>query len=212
MSEPRFIRESFPVGPLGCNCTILGDRVTGEALLFDPGGNAELILSKLKNYNLKLKKVLHTHAHLDHFLAAGKIKEHTGATLALHKADFPLWQSLEVQCRMFNIPYEPVPDPDCWLQDNEDLGLCSGHSLFTPGHSPGSMSFYFDDIKTLIAGDTLFRGSIGRTDLWGGDAKLIQSSIKNRLYVLDDSSLVITGHGEDTTILHEKRSNAFVRG
>lgn len=211
-SQSRFIRETFPVGPLGCNCTILGDRVTGEAVLIDPGGDPDGILARINQYGLKLKKVIHTHAHLDHFLASGEIKKRTGAPLALHRDDFPLWQALEFQCNMFQIPYQPVPDPDSWLTDDEDLGFSQGVALHTPGHSPGSMSFFFQEAKLLIAGDTLFRGSIGRTDLWGGDPQAITASIKDRLYRLDDDVCVVTGHGDDTTIGHEKAHNPFVKG
>lgn len=207
----QYIRETFPVGPLGCNCTILGDPQTKKAILIDPGGDPELIMSRLTDLQLTLTRVIHTHAHLDHFLAAGDIKAQTGVSLALHKDDFPLWQHLESQCRMFGIPYKPVPDPDQWLSDDEDLDFCSGVAMHTPGHSPGSMSFWFQDANLLIAGDTLFKGSIGRTDLWGGDSQKIQRSIQGRLYKLDEAACVVTGHGPDTTIGHEMRYNAIIR-
>lgn len=211
MTNQTFTRESFPVGPLGCNCTILADTKTKEAIVVDPGGDADAIYAKLVDQGLTLKRVIHTHAHLDHFLASGELKAKTGAPLCLHQADFPLWQHLETQCQMFGIPYKPVPDPDQWLKDDEDLGFGGGVAIHTPGHSPGSMSFWFTDSKLLIAGDTLFKGSIGRTDLWGGDAQLIKSSIQDRLYKLDETAIVVTGHGPDTSIGEEMRNNAIIR-
>lgn len=205
-----YYRESFPVGPLGCNCSIIGDPVTKKAVVVDPGGDANIIAEKLAAQGFTLSKIIHTHAHLDHFLASGDLKSRTGAPLYLHRADFPLWQNLETQCNLFQIPYNPVPDPDQWLEDEMELGIANGVCLHTPGHSPGSTSFWFDEINLLIAGDTLFRGSIGRTDLWGGDPDQIKRSIKDRLYRLDDDAVVITGHGPETSIGFEKRSNSFV--
>ena len=211
MTLENVIRETFPVGPLGCNCTILGDKSTGKAIVIDPGGDADKILARLSALSLTLTRVIHTHAHLDHFLASGELKEKTGVKLALHKEDFPLWQHLETQCNMFGIPYKPVPDPDQWLQDDEDLGIFSGVCMHTPGHTPGSLSFCFEGARLLVAGDTLFKGSIGRTDLWGGDAGLIKKSIQTRLYKLDESLVVVAGHGPDTTIGEEMRYNAIIR-
>lgn len=207
----NIIRETFPVGPLACNCTILGNKTTGEAIVIDPGGDADKILGRLKELNLTLKRIIHTHAHLDHFLASGDLKEKTGVNLALHREDFPLWQHLETQCQMFGLPYKPVPDPDQWLQDDEDLGFLSGVCMHTPGHSPGSMSFWFSEANLLIAGDTLFKGSIGRTDLWGGDSGLIKKSIQSRLYKLNEAAVVVSGHGPDTSIGQEMRFNAIIR-
>ena len=109
MNSSELIVETRPVGPLKCNCTILGDPESRKAIIVDPGGDSELLLKRLVELNLKVEKIIHTHAHLDHFLASGKMKEATGANLALHKADFFLWDKLEDQCRMFGIPYEPAP-------------------------------------------------------------------------------------------------------
>ena len=205
-----FYRESFPVGPLGCNCTIIGDEVTKQAIVIDPGGDATGISEKLRLKGYRLAKIIHTHAHLDHFLATGELKAKTGAPLYLHKNDYPLWQNLETQCQLFGIPFSPVPDPDFWLRDDDALEIANGVAMHTPGHSPGSMSFWFDQMNLLIAGDTLFKGSVGRTDLWGGDASLISKSIKTRLYTLDDDAIVVTGHGPETVIGEEKKFNAFV--
>ena len=214
MNDTDIIVETIPVGPLQCNCTILGDLVSRKAIVVDPGGDSEILLERLVELNLQVERIIHTHAHLDHFLASGKMKEATGAKLALHREDLFLWDMLEDQCRMFGIPFEPPPPPDQWLENEEEIDLndLQGKALHTPGHTPGSMCFLFESQKLLIAGDTLFQGSIGRTDLWGGDFKKIEKSIQEKLYTLDEETSVITGHGESTSIGHEMRDNSFVRG
>lgn len=131
-TSPTLIRETFPVGPLQCNCTIIGDPVTKKAIVVDPGGNHELILARLDALGLKVVSIIHTHAHLDHFLASGQLKEKTGATLHLHKEDQFLWDNLEMQCQMFGVPYTPVPSPDRWLADDEELACGCGVALHTP--------------------------------------------------------------------------------
>ena len=213
MNDADIIVETIPVGPLQCNCTILGDLVSRKAIVVDPGGDAEILLERLVELNLQVERIIHTHAHLDHFLASGKMKEATGAKLALHREDLFLWDMLEDQCRMFGIPFEPPPPPDQWLENEEEIDLndLQGKALHTPGHTPGSMCFLFESQKLLIAGDTLFQGSIGRTDLWGGDFKKIEKSIQEKLYTLDEETSVIAGHGESTSIGHEMRANSFVR-
>lgn len=209
--ESPFIIKSFPVGPLQCNCSIVGDRVTGRAMVVDPGGNAEQILALLKELELTVVAIIHTHAHLDHILAAGEIKEATGAPIYLHRDDKFLWDMLEQQCSMVGVPYISLPEPDHYLSDDQDLSCCGGVAIHTPGHSPGSMSFWFEQHSTLVAGDTLFQGSVGRTDLWGGDFATISKSIKERLYSLDEDAVVVTGHGPNTSIGIEKINNNFVR-
>ena len=213
MNDSDIIVEIIPVGPLQCNCTILGDLVSRKAIVVDPGGDAEILLERLVELDLQVERIIHTHAHLDHFLASGKMKEATGAKLALHREDLFLWDMLEDQCRMFGIPFEPPPPPDQWLENEEEIDLndIQGKALHTPGHTPGSMCFLFESQKLLIAGDTLFQGSIGRTDLWGGDFKKIEKSIQEKLYTLDEETSVITGHGESTSIGHEMRANSFVQ-
>ena len=182
------IFRSFPVPPLGCNCSIIGDSLSKKAIVVDPGGDHEGILATLRDLDLTVSIIIHTHAHFDHFLASGEMHKATGAPLCLHRADQPLWENLELQCQLFDVPYIPVPSPNQWLGDGETLRVGN------------------------LAGDTLFRGSIGRTDLWGGDAAAIERSIKQRLYTLDESTRVITGHGPETTIGFEVRNNQFVRG
>lgn len=211
MTASNFVIKTFPVGPLQCNCSIIGDTVSGKALVVDPGGNAGQILHLLDELKLKVIAIIHTHAHLDHILAAGQIKEATGAPIYLHEGDQFLWDMVEQQCQMFGVPYTPLPDPDHYLKDDHDLGCCGGVAIHTPGHTPGSISFWFEESKTLIAGDTLFKGSIGRTDLPGGNFDTIAKSITERLYSLDDEATVITGHGPSTTIGYEKQANPWVR-
>ncbi|MDB2533412.1 MBL fold metallo-hydrolase [Porticoccaceae bacterium] len=210
-TESQFIIRTFPVGPLGCNCSVIGDRLSGRALVVDPGGNAEQILALLNELNLKAVAIIHTHAHLDHILAAGEIKNATGAPIYLHEGDQFLWDMVEEQCARFGVPPVKLPDPDHYLQDDHDLGCCGGVAIHTPGHTPGSISFWFEEYKTLIAGDTLFQGSIGRTDLPGGNFDQIITSIKERIYSLDDEAVVVTGHGPNTSIGYEKMSNGFIR-
>jgi hydroxyacylglutathione hydrolase len=213
MSVPELIVETLPVGHMKCNCTILGDPVSRKAIVVDPGGEAEMLIERLLELDLQVERIIHTHAHLDHFLASGKMKEATGAKLALHRDDLFLWNMLEDQCRMFGIPFEKPPPPDQWLEHEEEIEVKGVQlkALHTPGHTPGSMCFLFEKQKLLIAGDTLFQGSIGRTDLWGGDYQKIEKSIQEKLYTLDEDTAVITGHGESTSIGHEMRSNSFVR-
>ena len=207
------IRKTFSVPPLGCNCTIIGDPITKQAIVVDPGGAHEQILHEVQQLGLTVTHILHTHAHFDHFLASGEMKKVTGATLCLHQDDLELWRNLELQCRMFGVTYVPVPMPDYWLKDEEKVlvGQVSIVALHTPGHTPGSMSFHLPHDNLVLAGDTLFRGSIGRTDLWGGDFDAIEQSIRERLYTLDDATAVVTGHGPETEIGWEKESNQFVR-
>lgn len=203
--------ETFPVGPLQCNCVIVGDRLSGKALVIDPGGDAKKILDILLREKLQLTQIIHTHAHLDHILASGELKELTGAALYLHKGDKYLWDAVAQQCQMFGVPPVVLPDPDHYLCDDAALDCAGGVCLHTPGHTPGSVSFWFEDSKLLVAGDTLFRRSVGRTDLPGGDFDQLQRSISECLYKLDDDATVITGHGPQTTVGEEKLENPFVK-
>ncbi|MBL8036686.1 MAG: MBL fold metallo-hydrolase [Nitrospira sp.] len=207
------IRKTFSVPPLGCNCSIIGDPVTKQAVVIDPGGAPERILHEVQQLGFAVTHVLHTHAHFDHFLASSEIKRATGATICLHQDDLKLWENLELQCRMFGVSYVPAVSPDYWLADEEKvlLGQVPIITLHTPGHTPGSMSFHVPNDQLVLAGDTLFRGSIGRTDLWGGNFEAIEESIRERLYTLDDATTVVTGHGPETEIGLEKESNQFVR-
>ena len=203
--------KSFPVGPLQCNCTIIGNTSTGKGYLIDPGGDAERILETIETMNVSIEAIYHTHAHFDHFLASAEIKEKTGAPIFLNESDRFLWDTLEMQCSYFNIDFKPTPPPDFNIEDQQDLIHCAGVCIHTPGHTPGSVSFHFESEKLLIAGDTLFQGSVGRTDLPGGDFKTLKSSIQEKIYSLDESTVVVTGHGPQTSIKKEMESNLFIR-
>ena len=205
------IRKTFSVPPLSCNCSILADPETHQAVIIDPGGNPERILQEVAALDCQVTMVLHTHAHFDHFLASGHIKRSTNAILCLHLDDRQLWNILEVQCRMFGVGYLEAPPPDRWLQDEEKIfvGNLQGEVIHTPGHSPGSLSFYFEGGNVLFSGDTLFRGGIGRTDLWGGDVRAIEHSVRERLYTLNEDAVVVPGHGSETQIGFEREYNAF---
>ncbi len=204
--------ESFPVGPLQCNCAIIGDKVSGKALIIDPGGDPDKIMAVINAHDLKVVGVVHTHAHLDHMLASATIREQTGAPLLLHQGDKFLWDAFEDQCAKFGIACEATPDPDGWIKDDADLGCCGGVAIHTPGHTPGSMSFWFDEHKLLVAGDTLFQLGIGRTDLPGGSFAEIEHSITDRLFNLAEDALVVTGHGPQTSLAFEKQANPFFGG
>ena len=201
--------RSFPAGPLQCNCSIVGDPVTGKGIVIDPGGDPDRIMQTVQDLGLSINTIIHTHAHLDHILASAEIKKRTGAKLLLHKGDKFLWDSLEQQCSHFRVPYSPTPAPDSWLRDEEALDCCNGVALYTPGHTPGSMSFWFADHRLLIAGDTLFQMGIGRTDLPGGSHKEIETSIVECLFGLEGDARVITGHGPETSLEFERKANPF---
>eukprot|EP00163_Fabomonas_tropica_P000283 TRINITY_DN10179_c0_g1_i1.p1 TRINITY_DN10179_c0_g1~~TRINITY_DN10179_c0_g1_i1.p1 ORF type:complete len:274 (+),score=43.84 TRINITY_DN10179_c0_g1_i1:259-1080(+) len=203
----------MPVGPLQCNCSILGNTKSKDCLIVDPGGDVSKIMKIVNDNGFKVRKILHTHAHFDHFLGSAELKKETGAPLCLHKDDASLWAMLEVQCGMFGVPNTAgkLEDPDHWLEDGESIEL-NGRVLHTPGHSPGSCCFSFPGNKLLVAGDTLFAGAIGRSDLWGGNAGLLKESVKRLYKEHKDDVTVITGHGPSTTIGMERRTNPFVKG
>lgn len=210
----RYVVETFPVGPLQCNCTIIVDTETHEAIVVDPGGDVDLILQRLQHHGAStIKQILHTHAHFDHFMAAGQLCQRTEGPLALHAEDRFLWDNLKAQCDRFGLQFEPVPPPDETIEHEQviQVGDLKGICVHTPGHTPGSTCFYFEPLKLLLAGDTLFKGSVGRTDLWGGDFCQIEQSIKQRLYTLDEETDVVTGHGPATRLGDEMRNNAIVR-
>jgi glyoxylase-like metal-dependent hydrolase (beta-lactamase superfamily II) len=208
------ILETFPVGPLQCNCTLLGDEATGEAIVIDPGDEISRIHARLTAHGLKLKQILVTHAHIDHVGGALKLKRLTGAPILLNENDLPLLQMMEEQAAWIglSIPPETAP-PDEALHDGQRVGLDSFPAvvLHTPGHTQGSVCLHFVPLKMIIAGDTLFAGSIGRTDLPGGDYEQIIDSIQARLLTLPDETRVIPGHGPATTIGNERIANPFLR-
>ena len=211
------IVETFPVGMLQCNCTVLGDPVSKEAIVVDPGDDLEMVRTALARHGLVCKAILNTHTHIDHVGANDGLKEATGARLMLHEADLPLYDNLKGQSSwmggMIPAPARAKVDEHVHQGDRVGFGALSVTVLHTPGHTPGSLCFHVGgETPLVLSGDTLFAGSIGRTDLWGGDFDQEIASIKSRLLVLDDGSRVIPGHGPETTIGRERRQNPFLRG
>jgi glyoxylase-like metal-dependent hydrolase (beta-lactamase superfamily II) len=207
------ILESFPVGPLRCNCTILGDEVTHEAVVVDPGDNIAEILSRLQKHGLTLRQIVITHAHIDHVGGAAVLKRATGAPVLLNQQDLGLLGAMEMQAGWLGIPTPEVASPDASADDGLAVGLATlpAEVIHTPGHTPGSICLLFPQQQLLLAGDTLFAGSIGRTDLPGGDGRQILRSLRDRLMVLPERTRVLPGHGPDTTIGAEKQSNPFLQ-
>jgi hydroxyacylglutathione hydrolase len=207
------IHEILPVGALGCNCSILGDPVTLEAMVIDPGDDIEDIVRILKRHNLTVKMIVITHAHIDHIGGAHKLRALTGAPVFMNEADAFLADHLNMQAAWLGVPTPENPGIDTPAHEGDVLrvGSIEAHVLHTPGHTPGSISLYLPEEQKVIAGDTLFRGSIGRTDLPGGDSNQIARSIRGKLYTLPEATIVFPGHGETTDIATEKRSNPFVR-
>lgn len=211
--------ETVVVGPFQCNCRILVCETTGATALIDTGDEPARIRTKLEAIESKLGKPLHvthlfhTHAHLDHIGATRKMKEaFPQAKIWLHKRDLNIYNALPDQGAMFGFDYDAPLPVDAFFEDEQDLQV--GEMKFvirhTPGHSPGGVCLLWDD--AVFSGDTLFQGSIGRTDLWEGDMDVLTHSIRTRLYTLDDDTRVCPGHGPDTKIGIEKRMNPFVRG
>jgi glyoxylase-like metal-dependent hydrolase (beta-lactamase superfamily II) len=211
------IVEHFPVGMLGCNCVILGDPDKGEAIVIDPGGDHARILGRLAELSLKCTAIVHTHTHFDHVGATREVQEATGAPAMIHEGDLFLYADggLQMQLDTFGIPLT-APEPveiERFLCDGDSVsaGAVEAGVLHTPGHTPGSLCFCVGgDRPVLVAGDTLFQGGIGRTDLWGGSAPQLLDSIRKKLLTLPEDTLVIAGHGPSTTIGRERRMNPFL--
>jgi hydroxyacylglutathione hydrolase len=208
------IHEILPVGVLQCNCSIFGDEKTREAIVIDPGDEINEILYLLLRHSLVVKAIVITHAHIDHIGGAAKLKNVTHAPVYMNSNDTELQKMLDVQATWLGMkPPEPVIiDLPAKEGDSLLIGATEFHVLDTPGHTQGSISLWIPSEGKLVAGDTLFRDSIGRTDLPGGDGKQILRSIHNKLLPLPPETLVIPGHGENTTIGREKQYNYFLQG
>jgi len=198
---------------LQCNCSIFGDEESREALVVDPGDDIARILEVVAKHGFTVKAIVITHAHIDHIGGAQKLKQVTGAPVYMNPNDAELQEMLDVQAGWLGIrPPEPV-EIDAPARDGDKLvvGATEFHVLETPGHTQGSISLWIPSEHKLVAGDTLFRESIGRTDLPGGDGRQILRSIRDKLVPLPDDTVVIPGHGDNTTIGHEKRFNYFLQ-
>jgi glyoxylase-like metal-dependent hydrolase (beta-lactamase superfamily II) len=207
------ILEVFPVGPLAANCILIGDEQAGEALVIDPGAEAKRIHRRVTELGLKVKEILLTHAHIDHVGAAFQLKHLTDAPIYLHENDLELLNSLDAQAAWLGMVAPEVSQPDEGLHDGQTVGLerINAKVLHSPGHTQGSVCFYFAAQGLLIAGDTLFAGSVGRTDLPGGNYEHLMRSLQTQLMPLPDETRVISGHGPATTIGEERRNNPFLR-
>ena len=213
------IHEILPVGALQCNCSILGDETSGEAIVVDPGDDIPRIMAILQRHKLTVKQILITHAHIDHIAGAARLKALTGAPILYNPRDLPLVRMMDTQAGWLGIPTPEVTAPDDTLEDGRVIAigamgdqpptLC-GTILFTPGHTQGSVCLHLPAQNLLLAGDTLFAGSVGRTDLPGGDGPMLIRSIREKLLPLPDATVVIPGHGPRTTIGDEREYNPFL--
>jgi glyoxylase-like metal-dependent hydrolase (beta-lactamase superfamily II) len=207
--------ETFPVGMLDCNCTIVGDRAGGDAIVIDGGDEVPEVARRLEAHGLRVRYLVHTHAHIDHIGALGPLRERVGGEGLLHAADLPLYATLAEQARWLGLVEAPeIVALDGGLTDGDVLraGTLALRCIHTPGHTPGSTSFALDgDAGTMLfTGDTLFRGSVGRWDLGGTSLADIVRSIRTKLLVHDDASVVVPGHGPATTIGEERRANPYL--
>jgi len=204
------IIKELVVGPLMANCFICGCSKTKEAVVIDPGGDANTILLSLADSKLKVKYIINTHGHFDHVSANGKMKDATGADILIHPLDAPMLEKLSSNAAFFGVSVENSPPCDQTLEEGDTVsfGDITLKVIHTPGHTPGGISLYTNGI--VFVGDTLFSGSIGRTDFPGGDFNTLISSIKTKLFNMKDDIRVFSGHGPETSIGIEKRHNPFV--
>ena len=205
------LRETFPAGAFQCNCTILACADTKDAVVIDPGGETTRIAEIIATYDLTVRSIIHTHAHLDHIYCTRDIKDAHGGQVCLHKGDAFLYDGFAMQAAMFGWKVRESTAVERWVEHGDiiEMGKRRIEVVHTPGHTPGSVCFEVEGL--LFAGDTLFRRSVGRTDLPGGDGKQLQRSIKERLYTRNLDTLVIPGHGPTTKLGDEAKANPFVR-
>ena len=206
------IHKILPVGPLQCNCSIIGDETTHEAMVIDPGDDIEDVVAILREHKLEVKQIVITHAHIDHVGGAMKLRAATGAPILLNQNDYALLKMLDVQASWLGMatPGEVAIEASIADGDSLQAGSLKANVIHTPGHTEGSVCLYFPAEKMLIAGDTLFARSIGRTDLPGGSFEKIMRSLHDRVLTLPDDTVVIPGHGPRTTIGEEREENPFL--
>jgi hydroxyacylglutathione hydrolase len=206
------IHEILPVGPLQCNCSVIGDEVSRDAMVIDPGDDIEDVLAIIRKHNLSVKQIVITHAHIDHVGGASKLRKITGAPILLNQNDYDLLKMIDVQASWIGVPSPGKIDIDQSIAqaDQVKAGALTADVIHTPGHTEGSICLYFPAQQKLIAGDTLFAGSIGRTDLPGGSFEKIISSLHEKVLALPDDTIVAPGHGPQTTIGEERESNPFL--
>ncbi len=209
------VLEQLVVGLFQCNCTILGDEESRDAIVIDPGDEPDRILDVVRRHGLTVREIIHTHAHIDHVGATDELRKRTGGRVGIHPGDRFLYENLPMQARVLGVSSPLSGDIDRLLQDGDGIACGSAEIevFHTPGHTPGSVSFWMDGSSPAIfTGDTLFMGSIGRTDLWGGSLEALMTSIQRRLLTLGDDVIVYPGHGPSTTVGQERRRNPFLRG
>jgi glyoxylase-like metal-dependent hydrolase (beta-lactamase superfamily II) len=207
------IHEIFPVGPLQCNCSIIGDEVTGEGIVVDPGDNIPQILAAAAKHKLAIKQIVITHGHIDHVGGAMQLRAVTGAPILMNQDDYEQLGILDIQANWIGVapPGKVEIDHSIKQSDEMKVGSLNATVMHTPGHTEGSVCLYFPTEKKLIAGDTLFAGSIGRTDFPGGSMEKILDSLKGKLMTLPDETVVVPGHGPLTTIGEERENNPFLK-
>jgi glyoxylase-like metal-dependent hydrolase (beta-lactamase superfamily II) len=200
--------KNLVVGPLQVNCFILADEISKEALVVDPGDEPDRIIELLKSNNLTVKYIICTHGHFDHVGAVTELKQQTGAKVLIHEEELEIYNAAKDMAAFWGYDLDSLPEPDVLLQDGADItvGNLRFKALHTPGHSPGGMCIYGEEI--IITGDTVFAGSVGRTDFYGGDINKLKASFK-KLMSLPENTKVLPGHGPETTISREKRENIF---
>lgn len=208
------IHETLPVGMLACNCSILGDESTGDAVVIDPGDDIARVQEILARHNLRAKYIVATHAHIDHVGGIEKLQRATGANVLMHEGDLPLYRNLAVQAAWLGMRPPGVVEVDQFLREGDTLrcGALALEVMHTPGHSPGSLCLHLPGTdRRIFSGDTLFQGSIGRTDLWGGSFDQIMRSIHETLLRFPDVTPVFPGHGPATTLGEERETNPFLQ-
>ena len=210
------IVETFAVGMLACNCTVIADEATGEAIVVDGGDGVAEVLARLGARGLRAKYLIHTHAHFDHIAHVGELREHTGGSALLHPSDLPLYREQPRLVKLFGLPDIPEAvelDGDLRDGDRISVGSLVCEVLHTPGHTPGSVCFAISDAEapvTLLTGDTLFAGAIGRWDIGGTTMEDVVASIHRKLMDYPDATTVVPGHGEFTTIGRERANNPYL--